>query len=96
MHKELESPVAAIGILPPKVQKSLLIIEKIIEQITNLLITEDILILPLDLETNPVESIPAPTPWIRPINKLLIVSALSTQLRVICIGRGCFLRLPPV
>lgn len=80
MHKELESPVATIGVLPPEVQKTLLDNLEIIEQITNLLITEELLIFPLDLETNPVEEVPAPAPWIRPINTLLIVSALSAQL----------------
>lgn len=80
MHKELESPVATIGVLPPEVKKTLLDNQEIIVQIANLLITENILILPLDLETNPVEAVPAPAPWIRPINTLLVVSALSAQL----------------
>ena len=80
LYKEIENPVETIGRLPSEIQKILHDNRKILEQIANLMIKEDILILPLDLEINPAEPVPQPSLWIHSINTLLLVSALSAQL----------------
>ena len=80
LDREFANPVAAIGAIPPEIKNILLANHEGIEQITKLLLTEDILVLPLNVDISPVEPIPANYPWFRGISSLLTVSAFSSQL----------------
>lgn len=79
LRTELETPVFSIEPMSPPIKQALLDNQEVVDKITNLLINEETLSFPLDLDIGYADPIPSNVVGLRPINELLVANALLSQ-----------------